>query len=72
MTTVNPGLAFADLERVYEALAGAIDKVGPGRESVMLAKLTLVLAHRLGDRAVVEQCIEMALQDLLEGEGRQS
>jgi hypothetical protein len=42
-------LPFADLERVYEALAVAIDKVGPEREALMLARLALLLANDGGD-----------------------
>lgn len=71
MTMPHPPLQFAELERVYEKIAAAIDAVGPERESVMLAKLALSLAHRLGDAAAVEACIDMALQDLAPAEGRQ-
>lgn len=64
MNAPQQALPFADLERVYERLAAAIDQVGPERESVMLAKLALALAHRLGDADAVDACIDMALQDL--------
>lgn len=64
MTAPPTPLPFADLERVYERLAAAIDRAGPERECVMLTKLALSLAHRLGDLSVVETCIDMALQDL--------
>lgn len=38
-------IAFADIERIYEALAVAIDRVGAERETVMLARLVLLLAR---------------------------
>lgn len=38
-----------DVERIYEAMAGAIDAAGPGQAEVMLARLALALAHELGD-----------------------
>lgn len=69
MTVTQTTMSFADLERVYENLAVAIDRVGPDRETIMLAKLVLSLAHRLGDRAAVEACIAMALEDLETPEG---
>jgi hypothetical protein len=50
----NSSLAFADLERVYEALAEAIDKVGPEREALMLARLALLLAN---DDGIVERVL---------------
>ena len=72
MTSNRPPLAFQDLERVYEKVAAAIDVVGPERESVLLAKLALALAHHLGDSAIVERCIDMALQDPTESTEGQS
>lgn len=38
----------AELERVYEAMAEAIDDVGPKQGEVFLAKLALALAEDLG------------------------
>ncbi|MBV6634695.1 MAG: hypothetical protein KI788_02165 [Mameliella sp.] len=38
----------AELECVYEAMAVAIDDVGPDRGEVFLAKLALALAEDLG------------------------
>lgn len=72
MTAPNSTLPFPDLERVYERLAAAIDTAGSERESVMLTKLALSLAHRLGDLSVVETCIDMALQDLEPNGGNES
>ncbi len=57
-------LAFEDLEKVYEALAAAVDEAGAGKEALLLSKLCLTLAHRLGDLRQVEEAIEIARQDL--------
>jgi len=49
-----------DLEPVYEALAEAIDRVGPEQAQVYLAKVALALADELGDAtrtlAVLSEC----------------
>jgi hypothetical protein len=45
-------------------MALAIDRVEPGQQSMLLAKLSLLLAHELGDEARVLQLIEQALADL--------
>ena len=57
-------LAFEDLEKVYELLAAAIDKAGADKETLMLSKLCLTLAHRLGDLDQVVEAIGIAEQDL--------
>lgn len=72
MTSPETTMAFIDLERIYEKLAMAIDRVGPDRENLMLAKLAMALAHRLGDAGAVEACIEIAIEDLDTAEGRPS
>ncbi len=58
-----PGLPFADLERIYDELAEAIDATGPQHERVFLAKLVLRLAHELGDGARVSALIGECLAD---------
>ena len=50
-------LPLADLEDIYDEIAEAIDRVGPQREAVFLAKLALVLAHHLADRALISKLI---------------
>lgn len=54
----------SDMEAVWEALAGGLDRAGPEAETLFLSKLALLLADALGDRAGVEQLIEAALRDL--------
>ena len=58
---------FDRLEKASDALAVAIDRVGPEFETMFLAKLALTLAHRLDDDAAFVQCIEIATQDLDDG-----
>lgn len=50
-------LPLSDLEDIYDELAEAIDRVGPAQETIFLAKLTLALAHHLGDRALISTLI---------------
>ncbi|SEO91735.1 hypothetical protein SAMN04490248_11613 [Salinihabitans flavidus] len=47
------------LETVYDALAEAIDAVGPAQSEVYLAKVAIALAERLGSTAslaAIEEC----------------
>ena len=57
-------LKFTDLEDVYDGIAAAIDRAGPERETLFLAKLALVLSHYLGDRARVMEAVDIAGCDL--------
>ena len=56
-------MSRATLETFYEALAAAIDNVGPERETVFLAKLSLLLAHELADPDRAISCIAEAGRD---------
>lgn len=53
-----PHLALSDLEDLYDEIADAIDRVGPEDESIFLAKLSLALAHHLGDRTLASRLIK--------------
>jgi hypothetical protein len=57
-------LETTELEAVYDLLAEAIDRAGEARRDLFLAKLALVLANLLGDRAQVEAAVAAALRDL--------
>lgn len=57
-------LPFEDLERVYDLIAAAVDRAGPERESLLLAKLALLLAHEIGDYAAVAEAVAAAERDL--------
>jgi hypothetical protein len=56
-------LETTELEAVYDLLAEAIDRVGEARRDLFLAKLALVLANLLGDRAQVEAAVAAGLRD---------
>jgi len=49
-----------DFEQAYEMIARAMDRVGPERERLFLARLALALAHRLPDLKALEQALEIA------------
>lgn len=60
---MNTGMQTEDLELVYDELARQVDLAGDKSE-LFLAKLSLLLAHALGDRAQVLQLIDGAARDL--------
>ena len=51
-------------ERLYDALAGAIDAAGPAQEALFLTKLTLLLANQIGNEAVVDTALATAQAQL--------
>ena len=53
-------LEFAELERVYDLVAQAIDAVGQENEALFLGKLVVTLAHRAGDLESVGDAIRVA------------
>lgn len=55
--------SFDRLEMTYDAVADAVDRVGPEQEALFLAKLVLTLANRLDNSSEVIACIEIALRD---------
>ena len=61
---MHAALTREAVEVSWERLAGAIDRAGPERESLCLAKLAILLANGLGDRARAEALIATALEDL--------
>ena len=57
-------LAVDGLEAVWERLAEAVDRAGPDRDRLMLAKLALLFAEALGDAGRAAALIEQAVADL--------
>lgn len=47
-------------ERLYDALAQAIDRVGPENEALFLTKLALLLANQLADENALGIAIRAA------------
>ena len=58
-------MSEVELERAYDLVAEAIDRVGPARESQFLAKLCLALCAQLSSRDSLAAAIRAAEQDLL-------
>jgi hypothetical protein len=61
MTTT---LSTADLEQLYDRLAEAIDAAGPDKAPLLLTKLALLAAERIGDAALFKALIADAGRDL--------
>lgn len=60
----STALTVPGLEQVYDQLATAIDTVGPAKTELFLVKLALMNANALGDPAVFQAHIDVALKDL--------
>jgi hypothetical protein len=54
----------SEIEALWEALAEAVDEVGPERETLFLAKLALLLGREVGDLGRVRALLAVALRDL--------
>ena len=52
------------IEEVYRVIADALDEVGPGKETLFLAKLALLLARECGDASLVGDAVRTAQRDL--------
>lgn len=57
-------LTVPDLEQVYDALATAIDAVGPEKTEIFLVKLALLNAQALGDPTAFRSHLNTAMKDL--------
>tara|TARA_B100001939_G_scaffold201362_1_gene173037 strand:- start:7236 stop:7412 length:177 start_codon:yes stop_codon:yes gene_type:complete len=57
-------MKFTDLEQIYDLMAETLDEVGEDRHALFLAKLSLTLAHKLGDADAVREAITIAREDL--------
>lgn len=59
-------LTDAQQSLFYDQCAQAIDTAGCSRESLLLARLALLLANEVGDFAACERALAAALRDLPE------
>ena len=64
MTPSHTSLTIPGLETVYDTLATAIDQAGADKAQLFLVKLALLNANALGDAALFQQQVQVALQDL--------
>ena len=51
-------------ERLYDALAQAIDRAGPESESLFLTKLSLLLANQLSDESAFATAVRIAISEI--------
>ena len=51
-------------ERLYDALAEAIDRAGPEGEALFLTRLVLLLANQIADEASINRALELALHQI--------
>jgi hypothetical protein len=61
---IEKKLSTADLEKVYDQIADAIDRAGPDKVELFLAKLSVALANLVGDTTQVTAAVEASLRDL--------
>jgi hypothetical protein len=57
-------LSDEDMESTYELLAEVIDRAGESDEKLLLTKLCLTLAHKLGSLQEIKEAIATAEMDL--------
>jgi Protein of unknown function (DUF2783) len=58
---MNQQMTEAEFETVYDELARAIDSLPPDQECGFMARLCLLLSHRLGDIEAVRTALNQAL-----------
>ncbi len=51
-------------ERLYDALAEAVDRAGPKNEALFLTKLVLLLANQLNDEPEIRRALALALDEI--------
>jgi hypothetical protein len=60
---METNMEVKDLEVIYDELARQVDRAGDKSE-LFLAKLSLLLANRIGDKGEVLKLIESSAKDL--------
>ena len=61
---IEKKMTVIELEQIYDLIAEGIDKAGPDKMAVFLAKLSLALANLLGDGKAVAGAVLAAGRDL--------
>ncbi len=61
----NEDMTFEALETLYDVMAETLDEVGVEHHSLFLSKLSMALAHKVGDLKVVQEAIRIAKDDLI-------
>jgi hypothetical protein len=61
---IEKKMTVIELEQIYDLIAEGIDKAGPDKMALFLAKLSLALANLLGDGKAVADAVLAAGRDL--------
>jgi hypothetical protein len=61
---IEQKMSIIEIERVYDLIAEGIDKAGPEKMGLFLAKLALALANLVGDGKTVANAVLSAGRDL--------
>jgi outer membrane murein-binding lipoprotein Lpp len=61
---IDKKMSIIEIEQVYDLIAGGIDKAGPDKTALFLAKLSLALANLVGDSQAVANAVLAAGRDL--------
>ena len=61
---IEQRMGIADIERVYDLIAEGVDRAGPDKSKLFLAKLSLALGNLLGDSEAVANAVLAAGRDL--------
>lgn len=61
---IEKKMSIIEIEQVYDLIADGIDRAGPDKASLFLAKLSLALANLVGDVSIVANAVIAAGRDL--------
>ena len=61
---IEKKMTVIELEQIYDLIAEGIDKAGPDKMALFLAKLSLALANLMGDGKAVADAVLAAGRDL--------
>lgn len=61
---IEKKMSIVDIERVYDLIADEVDRAGPEKAELFLAKLCLALANLVGDGEKVANAVTAAARDL--------
>jgi hypothetical protein len=61
---IEKKMSTIEIEQVYDLIAEGIDKAGPDKMALFLAKLALALANLVGDSKAVANAVLAAGRDL--------
>jgi hypothetical protein len=57
-------MSIVEIEQIYDLIAEGIDKAGPDKTALYLAKVAIALANLVGDSKIVTDAVLAAGRDL--------